>query len=510
MHYSRLVGGLAALAALLILLAAPAAWRRVADARLVRRLRDARQRRLQRGGHGPGRRGVRGRVRPGATATGAGGRLLLVKYVDTGATHDREWSRTFSRSGTAPRRRAKVAVDAVGRRDRCRHAGRRPSLTRQGQRHRRAQGLARRQAPLEGDVRRAAHRDDYVNDLALDADGNALVVGASAGRGTGRDYVTLKLRAGRHPRLGAAATPDPDGVRRGARRRRRSEGQRVRHRLVQRQEPRATRAHHLLQPGRGEAVGARDTTRRSWSGAADVMLSSAAPARRCRHHRVPGRPHGGDESPHVRQVLAPRTARSSGSGSLPNGAQATEPACRRPSTARRAGRGRDDQPDVRASAATSPASPRAVATPGTARWSASSPIPAKHEFDAVAVSAARRRPGRRLDAGGQAGEAAVGLHPDRVRRPLQCGMADHGAARLHRSRKRDDAEQVHGGRDRRGRHVRGRRADRRSRRSGRGARQVLRTAKTESPRPRGSQRVARPSSARSPRRSGRRGRRRSA
>jgi RNA polymerase sigma-70 factor (ECF subfamily) len=39
---------------------------------------------------------------------------------------------------------------------------------------------------------------------------------------------------------------------------------------------------------------------------------------------------------------------------------------------------------------------------------------------------------------------------------------------------------------------------------------ALRTAKAESPRPRGSQRVARPSSARSPRRNGRRGRRRSA
>ena len=39
------------------------------------------------------------------------------------------------------------------------------------------------------------HRDDYVKDLALDARGNALVVGASLGKGTGRDYVTLKVRA---------------------------------------------------------------------------------------------------------------------------------------------------------------------------------------------------------------------------------------------------------------------------------------------------------------------------
>jgi hypothetical protein len=41
----------------------------------------------------------------------------------------------------------------------------------------------------------APHRSDYVKDLALDADGNAIVVGASAGGRTGRDYVTLKLHA---------------------------------------------------------------------------------------------------------------------------------------------------------------------------------------------------------------------------------------------------------------------------------------------------------------------------
>ena len=40
-----------------------------------------------------------------------------------------------------------------------------------------------------------AHRLDYVNDLALDANGNAVVVGASNGRGTGRDYVTMKVRS---------------------------------------------------------------------------------------------------------------------------------------------------------------------------------------------------------------------------------------------------------------------------------------------------------------------------
>jgi hypothetical protein len=39
------------------------------------------------------------------------------------------------------------------------------------------------------------HRGDYVKDLALDERGNALVVGASFGKGTGRDYVTLKVRA---------------------------------------------------------------------------------------------------------------------------------------------------------------------------------------------------------------------------------------------------------------------------------------------------------------------------
>jgi hypothetical protein len=39
------------------------------------------------------------------------------------------------------------------------------------------------------------HRGDYANGLALDARGDALVVGASFGKGTGRDYVTVKVRA---------------------------------------------------------------------------------------------------------------------------------------------------------------------------------------------------------------------------------------------------------------------------------------------------------------------------
>ena len=40
-----------------------------------------------------------------------------------------------------------------------------------------------------------AHKLDYVRDLALDDDGNAVVCGASTGVGTGRDYVTIKVTA---------------------------------------------------------------------------------------------------------------------------------------------------------------------------------------------------------------------------------------------------------------------------------------------------------------------------
>jgi hypothetical protein len=53
------------------------------------------------------------------------------------------------------------------------------------------------------------HRGDYVRDLALDARGNALVVGASFGKGTGRDYVTVKVRAdGRRAWARRYAGPD--------------------------------------------------------------------------------------------------------------------------------------------------------------------------------------------------------------------------------------------------------------------------------------------------------------
>ena len=73
-----------------------------------------------------------------------------------------------------------------------------------------------------------------MTDLALDARGNALVVGASFGKGTGRDYVTLKVRAN-GSRAWARRYAGPDFVRRGPRRGRRSRRQRLRHRQLEAQ-----------------------------------------------------------------------------------------------------------------------------------------------------------------------------------------------------------------------------------------------------------------------------------
>jgi hypothetical protein len=131
----------------------------------------------------------------GATAKVTGGRLLLVQFVDSGATMSREWVRTYSRSGYGAASASKVAVDPWGDIIVAGTLGV-PSLTGKG-----CDIIVLKYSPA-GELRwkavydGPAHRDDYVNGLALDAHGNALVVGASSGRGTGRDYVTLKLRAG--------------------------------------------------------------------------------------------------------------------------------------------------------------------------------------------------------------------------------------------------------------------------------------------------------------------------
>ena len=162
--------------------------RRLAAARLVGGVQGARERRLHRGGDGSGRGRVRRRLREGGRLR-ENGLLLLAKYVDAGSSGSREWVRTLRLNGA---RADKVAVDARGNvvvagTSNLADTGRSNIFVLKYS----PAGVLKWRAAYDG----AEHRDDYVTDLALDARGNALVVGASYGKGTGRDYVTLKVRA---------------------------------------------------------------------------------------------------------------------------------------------------------------------------------------------------------------------------------------------------------------------------------------------------------------------------
>jgi hypothetical protein len=122
-----------------------------------------------------------------ASARGNNGLLLLAKYVDAGSSGTREWVRTLQLNGA---RAEKVAVDARG--DVIVAATSNLSavsdivVVKYS-----SAGVLKWRTSYDG----PDHRGDYVTDLALDARGNALVVGASFSKGTGRDYVTLKVRA---------------------------------------------------------------------------------------------------------------------------------------------------------------------------------------------------------------------------------------------------------------------------------------------------------------------------
>ena len=122
---------------------------------------------------------------------GTTSRLLLVKYVDAGATMTQAWT-AIPQDAYATA--AKVAVDPQGD---VIVAGTQGPMAFHGAGSDllllkfSPTGALLWTATYDG----AAHRMDYVKDLALDADGNAIVVGASAGGKTGRDYITLKVNA---------------------------------------------------------------------------------------------------------------------------------------------------------------------------------------------------------------------------------------------------------------------------------------------------------------------------
>jgi hypothetical protein len=190
MHHLRLVGGLAALAVLLILCTAPAALAASLPLIWSGTISSADSAGFTSVATGPDG-AVYAAGYTGKNDADTSSHLLLVKYVDAGATMSAAWSVTLPGEYTSA---AKVAVDAQGD---VVVAGTRGAMAFQGA----GSDILLLKFSAAGDQlwRKtwdgAAHRTDYVKDLALDADGNAIVVGASAGGKTGRDYITVKFTA---------------------------------------------------------------------------------------------------------------------------------------------------------------------------------------------------------------------------------------------------------------------------------------------------------------------------
>lgn len=112
--------------------------------------------------------------------------LLLVKYVDEGATVHREWVRKYTLAGTAGARATEVEVDGSGNVIVAGTVGVAPPASAKGRNiivlKYSATGVRKWKDVYNG----PAHQDDYVTGMALDKYGNAYAVGASRGAGTGR------------------------------------------------------------------------------------------------------------------------------------------------------------------------------------------------------------------------------------------------------------------------------------------------------------------------------------
>jgi hypothetical protein len=120
--------------------------------------------------------------------------LLLVKYTDDGAALHEAWH-VLAGYGSRAKKAVKVAVDSRGNVIVASTAGPYDSRPRNGfimvDKYRGTDGSVVWSTFYDG----PGHGPDYVKALALDAHDDVILCGASAGRGTGRDYVTLKLRA---------------------------------------------------------------------------------------------------------------------------------------------------------------------------------------------------------------------------------------------------------------------------------------------------------------------------
>jgi hypothetical protein len=191
MKNARLVGGLAALALLLILLAAAPAL--AVDLPLVTSTTYATAANdgfadVVTGGDGV----VYAAGYAGRSASGGAGKLLLVKYVDDGTSLTMAWQRLAG--DKRPMSAVKLAVDASGNVIVAGNRGRTPGSSGSGD------IVVLKYSPT-GDLLWTSVYDgpargsDYVKGLALDAGGNAIVCGASSSYRTGRDVVTLKMTA---------------------------------------------------------------------------------------------------------------------------------------------------------------------------------------------------------------------------------------------------------------------------------------------------------------------------